>query len=175
MFRRLWIALAIVLSGAAFIPYFGLTTQEFRWQKYADVYEPALFLARLAGAQETPPVDTNASGLAAFAADAGGAEIHYVLWARNIRNVTAGHIHCAPRSIAGPVGVTLFTGSPTASDERIVDVGTITQPDPNNPCGWTAVADIVEAIKSDDTYVNIHTTEHPAGEIRGQIGEFLDP
>jgi hypothetical protein len=30
-------------------------------------------------------------------------------------------------------------------------------------------ADIVEAVKAGNAYVNVHTVTYPAGEIRGQI------
>jgi uncharacterized protein (DUF1800 family) len=38
------------------------------------------------------------------------------------------------------------------------------------PVGANSVADIVNAIKSGRTYVNIHTSTYPSGEIRGQFG-----
>ena len=38
------------------------------------------------------------------------------------------------------------------------------------PVGANSVADIVNAIKSGRTYVNIHTSTYPNGEIRGQFG-----
>jgi hypothetical protein len=31
------------------------------------------------------------------------------------------------------------------------------------------ISDLVQEIKSGDVYVNVHTVQHPAGEIRGQI------
>ncbi len=39
-YRRLLIAMAILLSGAALIPYISLSSEPFRWQRYADIYEP---------------------------------------------------------------------------------------------------------------------------------------
>ncbi len=38
------------------------------------------------------------------------------------------------------------------------------------PVGANSVADIVTAIKTGRTYVNIHTSNYPSGEIRGQFG-----
>jgi hypothetical protein len=52
----------------------------------------------------------------------------------------------------------------------ILAEGLITAPDAGNACGWETLADVVAAIESGDTYVNVHTNPGtPSGEIRGQI------
>jgi len=40
-YPRLFVAIAVLLSGLALIPYVGLSSEPFGWQRYADVYEPA--------------------------------------------------------------------------------------------------------------------------------------
>jgi hypothetical protein len=58
--------------------------------------------------------------------------------------------------------------------------GTITAPDAGNGCGWTDLSAVLAAIRSGNTYVNVHTNDgvaplntgpadFPDGEIRGQI------
>ena len=47
--------------------------------------------------------------------------------------------------------------------------GPIFAPDRGNLCGWADLSDVVDALASGDTYVNIHTLQSPFGEIRGQI------
>ncbi len=47
--------------------------------------------------------------------------------------------------------------------------GPILAPDPNNGCGWRDVIDIIDALESGDTYVNVHTLQSLPGEIRGQV------
>jgi hypothetical protein len=55
----------------------------------------------------------------------------------------------------------------------------VTAPDPGNGCGWIDLDDVVTALESGDTYVNVHTNDgveppntgpgdFPGGEIRGQ-------
>jgi plastocyanin len=39
-YRRMFVALAVLLSGAALIPYIGLSSEPFGWEQYADVYVP---------------------------------------------------------------------------------------------------------------------------------------
>ena len=126
------------------------------------------FRAHLSGGEEVPAVDTRAQGQAIFSFDRDGSELHYKLIVANIDDVFAAHIHCAPEGVNGPVGVTLFSGGPT-SDSGILAQATVTEPDADNGCTWEDLGDVRAAIASGDTYVNVHTTAHPPGEIRGQI------
>ena len=68
------------------------------------------FVAHLNGANEMPPFDTQAQGQ--FIAQHRGGDLSYKLIVANLQNVVAAHIHCAPEGVNGPVGVTLFAGSP---------------------------------------------------------------
>ena len=126
------------------------------------------FEANLSGAEETTPVDTDAVGLATFDVNASGTAVRYILNVRDIENVVASHIHCGPIGQNGPVGVTLFSGGPISLD-GVLARGIIAEPNAGNSCGWSTVADVIAALRSDDTYVNVHTTANPPGEIRGQI------
>jgi len=141
------------------------------------------FVAHLNGAGEVPPRDTLAQGNVIFHLSDDGTALSYQLIAANIDNVVASHIHCAVAGVNGPVGVTLFLG--TAGSGRFDGVlakGTITAPDPGNACGWTTLDDVVAAMLSGNTYVNVHTNDgvaptntgpgdFPGGEIRGQVSE----
>lgn len=124
------------------------------------------FHASLSGDEEVPPVDTRGTGAATFRDRADGLE--YRLNVANLENVMAAHIHCASTGMNGPVGVTLFSDGPV-SDPGTLAAGTITAPDAGNGCGWEDLDDVVTALESGDTYVNVHTQAHPGGEIRGQI------
>src|SRR5262249_3987625 len=57
-----------------------------------------------------------------------------------------------------------FTTTLTAADFR---------PDPAD--GINTFQDAVNAMLSGNTYFNIHTTQYPGGEIRGQIGRIATP
>ena len=90
----------------------------------------------------------------------------------NTHDVFAAHIHCGVPGTNGPVGITLFSGSFTASDGTLA-AGIITAPNAGNLCGWGDIADVAAAIHSGNTYVNVHTTAGsggtPSGEIRGDL------
>ena len=124
------------------------------------------FNAELTGDQERPnPVETEGEGEAKFETD--GTVVDFELkWKDLTTPAFAAHIHCGGPEEAGPVGVTLFMG--TMGTEGEVQ-GTFTAPDPGNACGWEDLADVLGAMVTDGAYVNVHTTNHPGGEIRGQV------
>jgi hypothetical protein len=133
--------------------------------------QPTNFRAHLSGDQEVPAVATNATGQVKFQLNSDGTELYYKLIVANIDNVFASHIHCASPGVSGPIGVTLFMGSPDSGRvDGVLAQGTITAPNPGNACGWVELGDVVSAIESGNTYVNVHTNPGtPSGEIRGQI------
>jgi CHRD domain len=139
------------------------------------------FVATLSGDQEVPPRDTQARGVAKFKLREDGTALAFKVNVANIDNVFAAHIHCGAVGVNGPVGVTLFMGTPAGGAVNgTLAQGTITAPDPGNGCGWTDLAAVLAAIGSGNTYVNVHTNDgvappdtgpgdFPGGEIRGQI------
>jgi hypothetical protein len=139
------------------------------------------FVATLSGGQEVPARDTQARGVATFKLSADGTALGFKVNVANIDNVVAAHIHCGAVGVNGPVGVTLFMGTPGGGRVNgTLAEGTITAPDPNNACGWTDLAAVLAAMGSGTTYVNVHTNDgippidtgpgdFPGGEIRGQV------
>lgn len=126
------------------------------------------FRANLDGSQEVPPVTTNATGIATFAVNRVHTRIAFALNVFNIENAFAAHIHCGAPGVSGPIGVTLFSGS--FSGNGNLAHGQIEAPNAGNACGWTDLGDVITAMQSGDTYVNVHTNPGvPSGEIRGQI------
>jgi hypothetical protein len=124
------------------------------------------FEAELSGAAERPtPVVTEGVGEAKFESD--GASVDFELkWDDLTTPAFAAHIHCGGPEESGPVGVTLFAA---AMDTEGEVQSTFTAPDSGDACGWEDLADVLGAMATGDAYVNVHTTQHPGGEIRGQI------
>jgi hypothetical protein len=123
------------------------------------------FEAELSGAEEVPPVATEGVGEAKFESD--GTSVDFELkWDDLTTPALAAHIHCGATGVNGPVGVTLFAG--TMDTEGEVE-STFTAPDPGNGCGWEDLSDVLGAMATGGAYVNVHTTQHPGGEVRGQV------
>jgi hypothetical protein len=126
----------------------------------------------LSGDQEVPPVVTDATGRAKLSLNATETKLNFKLEVRDLEAITAIHIHCAPEGVNGPVGITLFSGGPV-TQRRFR--GTITAPDTGNQCDWANLADAAIEIRQGNAYVNGHTVDFPAGQIRGQIeGQFRE-
>ena len=127
--------------------------------------------ARLNGGEETPILNTGAVGTAEVSVDAVNQEITVTLRVFNIPTpTTAGHIHAGPAGIAGPVVVNF----PEAIIGRTGDFAVSFRLGPGQfvarpAIGINSMEDAIQAIRNGNAYVNIHTQQFPAGEIRGQL------
>ena len=139
------------------------------------IAKPTNYTAHLTGAAEVPSVETQAVGQAVFQLSRDGTELNFRLIVANIENVTMAHIHCAPEGVNGPVIVWLYPAEgppPAEADGRfsgVLSTGTITDDDVGACGDVNDVEGLVELIEAGGTYVNVHTSQYPAGEVRGQI------
>ncbi|WLD91772.1 CHRD domain-containing protein [Alkalihalobacillus sp. AL-G] len=139
----------------------------------------SLFIAKLSGRNEVPPVQTNAFGNAEFSANSNHTKLKFRLVVCNIENFIQAHIHFGAPDVNGPVLAFLFGENvqTIAEQEGLttrkgVVTGVITDEDiVDNPEGITTVRQLVELMEEGLTYVNAHTEQNPDGEIRGQIEE----
>ena len=115
------------------------------------------FTTTLTGANEIPgPGDPDGSGTATITINRGLGE---VCWEIEVADITlpaiGAHIHLAPVTAAGPVVIPLTPPDPTGTSS-----------------GCTTVdRELARAIAKDPGayYVNVHTTDYPAGALRGQL------
>ena len=132
------------------------------------------FRTHLKGRNEVPPVETNAQGQAIFKVNSDGTAIQYKLIVANIDNVLMSHIHNAPAGQNGGIVVWLYPSSPPPQliegrFQGVLAEGTITADDLVGSLEGEPLGALIEEMKAGNTYVNVHTTEHPPGEVRGQI------
>jgi hypothetical protein len=131
-----------------------------------------VFVAPLSGAEEVTPVEveTMARGQAFFQVNQDETELSYRLNVANIENVIAAHIHLAPAGVNGPVVVFLYGPEPiNGLFSGVLAEGTITAADLVGPLAGSSLSDLIDELRDGNAYVNVHTAQYLAGEIRGQI------
>ena len=142
--------------------------------------------ARLSGFQETP-LTISSPGSGEFIATIREDEtaIDYVLTYRDLSSpVTQAHIHFGRPAITGGIVLFLCTnlappkGVPTPQacpNAPATITGTLTAadviplPDQGIDPGAAGFAEMIEAIRVDAAYANVHTTVYPGGEIRSRL------
>ncbi len=129
-----------------------------------------VFFTTLKGNEEVPPVETRASGFAIFALSKDRKTLFYLLHVNKIENTTASHIHVGAKGVNGPVVAFLFGPSLIPGKfSGVLAKGAITADDLVGPLEGMTLHALLKEIKDGNTYVNVHTTQNPGGEIRGQI------
>jgi CHRD domain len=132
--------------------------------------------AKLSGFQEVPAVLTDGNGKLKLRISNTEDKIDFELRYADLEggNVLFAHIHIGQRAANGAVAAFLCGGGgkPACPPSGTV-TGTILPTDvvPVTAQGINEFDDLVEAIRSGITYANVHTTDSPGGEIRGQIGD----
>ena len=140
---------------------------------FAQLNQPQLtsaFTTQMSGGEEVPPVSPTATATGTAEFNLGSEGIDYQVSVTDVSNVTSISIHSGNVGKNGPVIVTLF--SPTGAADQANDVqasGTITAADLEGPMKGKEISDLVSAMSSGVTNVNVHTQANPNGEIRGQI------
>ena len=153
----------------------------FAWPVLAGQPAARNLVAHLSGDEEVPARDTLAQGQAIFHLSKDGARLAYMLIVANIENVVQAHIHVGELGENGPVVAFLF-GLVDPGGGRVDGVlaqGAITANDLIGPLAGQPLSALIDAMRSGNTYVNVHTNDgvdptntgpgdFPGGEVRGQ-------
>jgi len=143
--------------------------------------------ADLQSYQEVPALQSNAAGHIEL--DIDGNTVHYTLTFSNLRaDATQSHIHIGQAGVNG--GVTVFFCSnlgngPAGTPACPLRGGTLTGtfgssnvlPITAQGIGAGEISAVLKALRNGVAYANVHSTQFPGGEIRGQIhgkGKLLD-
>jgi len=128
--------------------------------------------ATLSGNEETPApgLNTGAFGSATIVLDVGARTVSYRVEVFNLPSgVTASHIHVGAVGTAGPIIVNF--APPVNASNDFSYAGTVPESQwlLRAEQGIRSGDDIIQAILGNNTYVNVHSTVNPGGEIRGKL------
>ncbi len=116
-----------------------------------------------------------ATGLAILKPGPDQNTLSYELKVQGLANVTQAHIHVASTPAAnGSPAVWLYPAMPPAATipgefTGVLGEGTFTAANFVGPLAGKTLADLMTAIRENRAYVNVHTQQFPAGEIRGSL------
>ncbi|HUB46390.1 MAG TPA: CHRD domain-containing protein [Acetobacteraceae bacterium] len=114
------------------------------------------FNVPLTGAQQVPPVDTQGTGTAHLTYNPATREVTWSITFSNLSSpATMAHFHNGAQGANGPVVIWLSTKG-KAPSSPIRGKATLT-------------ADQAQQFTAGQWYVNVHSKDHPAGELRGQV------
>jgi hypothetical protein len=134
----------------------------------ASYAQNEIFKAKLKGENEVPAVSTAATGNGKFRVK--GDIITSNINITGITNVTGAHIHAGLIGQNGePVVDLLKTGKQIKTDGGVIIKGKIAASDLQGPMAGKTLQNLTTAMSNKTVYVNIHTSDHPNGEIRAQI------
>jgi hypothetical protein len=138
---------------------------------------------KLKGYEEVPAVSSTGKGRFKAKIDKASNSLHYEISYSGLEGeVRQAHIHFGQRGVNG--GITLWlcqtpqNPSPTptttpACPQAGTVTGVLTSADVIGPAGQGIAAgefaEVLAAIRAGAAYVNVHTSKHGGGEIRGQL------
>jgi hypothetical protein len=142
-----------------------------------------IFITTLAGDNEVPPTDSDATGSATVMLDGDILTVD-ISWA-DLEGGTAAaaHIHCCVPTGVNTVVAIPFTGFPATLSGSYSNTFDLTDPavyggDFLLNTGGTAAgaqAALVAGLAAHMAYTNIHNATFPGGEIRGQLSAVPEP
>jgi CHRD domain len=124
---------------------------------------PTTLTATLAGVTEGDnPGDPDGAGTASITLDPATGEVCWNLTATGTMAITQSHIHTGAAGASGGVLIPLDTDGFTGSSEGCIE---------DQPAA--AINDVLA--NPAGFYVNLHTSDFPAGAVRGQLGAASQP
>jgi hypothetical protein len=152
MTRRFWMRTTVVVALAAGVAALVAPPRAL-WAQDPAAQDPIVLYALASGSEEVPAVNTPATAFGRFILSADRTQIFYeIRVSRLTSDTTAMHLHSAERGRGGDVVV------PLATPVRGQSVGVANVPPAQ-----------LAALLNQGLYLNIHTANNRAGEVRGQV------
>lgn len=134
------------------------------------------FFSRATGAQEVPQADTEAIGEITASFDRGLTEVRVQMKFKNINTaILAAHFHCARPGAGGPPAFGIMNPGPLVMIDAHGASATLTNAHAVADCTAAVgrpvnnIAALYFAMRDGLIYFNVHTADHPPGEVRGQM------
>lgn len=119
---------------------------------------PVAFSVPLTGSQQVPPVQSPGSGSADLTYDSGTKMVTWnIVFSGLSSQATMAHFH-GPAAAGKNAGVKVWLSKQGSKE--------VTSPMSGQA---TLSADDAKMLEAGDMYINVHTKDHPSGEIRGQV------
>jgi hypothetical protein len=135
----------LALTGLACVGWVGSATAA-----------PVSFKVPLSGAEQVPPVTTTGKGSADLTWDPSTRVVTWDITDSGLTGpVTMAHFHNGAEGKNGPVVIWLTQKNTEATGAIKGDA--------------TLAPEQAQQFEAGDWYINVHTKDHPAGEIRGQV------
>lgn len=146
--------LVSILNGATYVNIHTAAHPDGEIRGQLNMEQDYTFIAGMTGDQENPAVTTDAQGLAS---------IHYTLGTLDLE------INVQLTGLSSAItGAHLHTGAPEENGPVIVDLADLITGNTIRGNVTITIQDLIDIITG-NVYINVHTTDHPDGEIRGQL------
>lgn len=128
------------------------------------------FTAALHGGNEIPAVNTGSAGTATVSLNV---TTHVLTYRVDVYNMpvgtTAGHFHVGAPGTAGATVINFTVATGISNDFAITGTASSTDLTLRAAQGIGSWDDFEQALLLGNIYVNVHSTNNPGGEIRGQV------
>jgi len=138
--------------------------------------DDVVYKTNLSGASQVPPVTSKITGEFIFTT-LDNRWYLVALGANSGDMITAAHIHCGRAGVNGPVVYPFVSGNPRRSvfaKGKFDETKFASYPlSAACPIKIDSIIKLRAAIRSGLVYVNVHTVNHPAGTVRGQVVRLI--
>ena len=130
-----------------------------------------VYQAQLSGASESPAVTTAATGTLTFTVAADRSNVSYVLSVKSLEDLTVARLHQGKAGQVGSSIATLYPGpAKSGAFTGLLKTGSLTASAFTGPLAGKTMSDLVTLLNAGSVYVNIGTSAHRSGELRGSSG-----
>jgi len=128
------------------------------------------FMVSLSPANEVPARSSAANGIIGI--NVRGNRVDYSIEVHGIGNIIGAHLHSGAAGVNGPIRIALFPGpganfttSPLSPGDGQLYEGSFEASDVTG----ISFEDLLAGMRAGTVYGNVHTTQFPGGEMRGQV------